>query len=31
VLLVNPVLLVVHAVPALRFEVGTMGSGDLLG
>ena len=31
VLLVNPVLPVVHAVPALGVEVGTMGSGDLLG
>src|SRR5690242_9445995 len=31
VLLVNPVLPVVHAVPALRLEVGPMGSGDLLG
>ena len=31
VLLVNPVLPVIHAVPALCFKVGTMGSGDLLG
>src|SRR5690242_9349243 len=31
VLLVNPVLPVIHAVPALCFEVSTMGSGDLLG
>ena len=31
VLLVNPVLPVVHAIPALCFEVGTMSSGDLIG
>src|SRR5215471_10104600 len=31
VFLVYPVLPVVHAVPALRFEVGAMGSGGLLG